>query len=154
MNFFISTKRIRDGSPIPGKGRRVENYQIKSGDDFLVRLCDGLGLEPVKDVDRLERTFFAQPISVSVLDGSRDGLFILFETMHVSCSAPCRVQSKTSQETKTVQHLSSRGELSDERVILLLIQVQAGLVTLQQIRAKKETVQLDVKFARKTATQN
>ena len=69
----------------------------------------------------------------------------------MSRSAPGCVQSKTSQETKTIQHLSTHRELSDERVILLLIQVQTGLVAFQQIRAKKETVQLDLQFARKTA---
>src|SRR2546430_1385306 len=101
-----------------------------------MRLSHCLGLEPIKDVDRLERTFIAQSISLAILNGGRDRLFTLLEAMHMSCSAPGGVQGEASDKTKTVQHLSSWSELSDQRIIHLLIQIQPGLVALQQVGLK------------------
>src|ERR1043166_9020517 len=54
------------------------------------------------------------------------------------------VERESAQEAEAVQHSTVSGQCSHALVILLLIEVKAGFVTLQQVRPKAQSIELDL----------
>src|ERR1039458_10236 len=111
MNLLVATQRIRHGCAVPREGRRIEDDQIKSRDDALVRLDGGVFLEPVKNIDGAEGKFFREAVGGGVALGGFNRVLTLIEHVDVRRARAGRVQTEAAQKAETIQHLSTFGEL-------------------------------------------
>src|SRR5829696_2220391 len=54
VNLLVTAQRIRHRRPVPGERRRIQDDQVKTRYELLVRSRDRLRLEPVENISRFE----------------------------------------------------------------------------------------------------
>ena len=74
-----------------------------------------------------------EPVCLGIAARGYNGVGTLVEHMDVGSAGARSVQAKAAQETEAIQHLRVFGEFGDPLVIELLIEVQAGFVTAEQV---------------------
>jgi len=79
---------------------RIKNDQVPFRHEFLMRLRHGLRLQPIKHIDRFERTLLRQPICLCIPLGHFQSLSALIQAMDVSCTGPRRVEAKAAVNEK------------------------------------------------------
>ena len=133
MDFLVAAQRIGHGRAVARERRRIENDEIESRNDALVRFDGGVGLEPVENVHGLERTFFRQAVGGGVAGGRGDGIRALVEQMDMRRARARRVQAKPAEKTEAVQNLRVPCELRHGLIIHLLVEIHPGLVAANEV---------------------
>src|SRR5271154_4334130 len=113
MNLLVAAQRIRHGRAVARERRRVEDDEVKTWDDALVRFDGGVVLEPVENIYGVEGAFVREAVGGDVVFRGFNRVGTLVEQMDVRRARACRVQSESAKEAETVEHLPALRELRD-----------------------------------------
>ena len=79
--------------------------------------------EPVEDIDGFDAPLAGQAVKLRVARGAGASIRALVQAVDMRRTGPRAVQPKSSQETKTVEHLAVIGQAGHDLVIPLLVQI-------------------------------
>ena len=91
MDFLIAAQGVRNRGAIPRERGRVEDDEVPTRDDFLVRLYCGLSFEPIEYVNRLKRTLFGLAVGSCVSGSGSDGIGALVQEMDLRSTGARRM---------------------------------------------------------------
>src|ERR1035437_168986 len=104
MNLLVTTQCIRHGRAVARERRRIEDDEVEARNDAFVRLDGGIFLEPVENIDGVERTFVRESVGGGVAFGGFNRVGALVEQMDVRSTRARRVQTESTEKTEAVEH--------------------------------------------------
>ncbi len=143
VDFLVAAQGVRHGGAAAGEGRRIKDDDVETGNDFLVGLHGGLGLEPVEDVYGFEGAFVGQVVGGGNACGRGDGVGALVEQMDVRRAGASGVQAEPAQKTEAIEHLGAAAGLGDGFVINLLVEIHAGFVAAGEVDFELQAAEVD-----------
>src|SRR5258706_2514319 len=154
MNFFVTAQRILDRSAVACKRGWIEDNNVKARNELFVRGGRRVVFQPIKDVGSFERAVLRQTVRLSVTGSHGDGVLALVHSVDVSGATACRVQREPTEERETVEDLGTGCQLPDQGIILLLVEVQACLVSLQQVGRERKAIKFHLKLTLEAAVKD